>query len=122
MKTKQEIQKYLEWINQNIDGLTAKKVEAKKQLKKFEDQEFDFEKLMPEGSVWLGALEMMTPIWTGRPNYQSVKTQKEFAKSFYHAHKIVKAAQHYIINADGWHDLIDTVNAAKADGVLQNLE
>ena len=128
MKTKEELHKHLDWINQNLEGLTAKKLEVEKQLEEVENAEFDFQKLMPVGSVWLGqnrvvghftestySVRQNDPIIQVLPNYSPL--------SIYHAHNIVKAAQHYIeADGDGWHDLNHAVNCAEADGVLQNLE
>lgn len=136
MKTKEELKKHLDWINQNLDGLEAKKLEVEKQLEELEKPEFDFEKLMPVGSVWLGKFDILRSDETthkyplcldhiGWPAKPTIKT-------IYHAHKIVKAAQEWenYRQTDGddvqyvmlLGNLERSVRAAKADGVLQNLE
>ena len=124
MKTKEELHKHLDWINQNLEGLTAKKLEVEKQLKDLENAEFDFQKLMPVGSIWLGCFKIRgTNRNSALPEFSYIGTHKTQREIIYHAHNIVKAAQHYIeADGDGWHDLNHAVNCAEADGVLQNLE
>lgn len=130
MKTKEVLQKHLDWINQNIEGLTTKKLEVIKQLEEVEKSEFDFEKLMPVGSVWLGKFDILRSDTTTH-NYPLCFDHigwpaKPTIKTIYHAHQIVKAAQGYV-SSEGllpraYEGLVETVEAAKADGVLQNLE
>jgi len=124
VKTKEELHKHLDWINQNLEGLTAKKLEVEKQLKDLENAEFDFQKLMPVGSIWLGCFKIRgTNRNSALPEFSYIGTHKTQREIIYHAHNIVKAAQHYIeADGDGWHDLNHAVNCAEADGVLQNLE
>lgn len=121
----------LDMLMAQIDDSNRQKAAIEKKIEELEKPEFDFEELMPVGSVWLGVLEMMSQIRKGRPNYQALTTQAKFAKSFYHAHKIVKAAQEWdnYRQTDGddvqyvmlLGNLERSVRAAKADGVLQNL-
>lgn len=129
MKTKEELHKHLDWINQNLEGLTAKKLEVEKQLKEHEKPKFDFEKLMPLGSIWLGELNITNVnINNTRPVCLNGFWWPVIGslKAIYHAHQIVKAAQKYVSKQGllpGSFDLmVEAVKSAEADGVLQNLE
>lgn len=127
MKSKEELHKHLDWINQNIDGLTAKKLEVEKQLEELENAEFNFKKLMPVGSIWLGCFKIRgTNRNSALPEFSYIGTHKTQREIIYYAHQIVKAAQGYVSSKGllpwTYEKLAETVEAAKADGVLQNLE
>lgn len=131
MKTKQELQKHLDWINNNLEPLQEKKKALENAIKAIDGPEFDFEKLMPVGSVWLGTKHLKV-IWIGNfcqyPIFETEIAAEGAHKEIYYAHQIVKAAQLWfkdndlgiyepcLIPLDHW------IKEAKKAGVLQNMD
>lgn len=120
MKT--DLEKRLEYVRSQREILQRTEEELQKQLETKKEPEFDFRKLMPVGSVWLGCKSLEVEYTTATGPYFKGNPEPCY-KEIYHAHQIVKAAVHYIVReGDGWHDLNDAVLRAEAHGVLQNLK
>lgn len=122
MKTKEELELHLKWLDENIGPLVEKKKAVENALKELEEPEFDFRTKMPVGSVWLGNLTVNS--WEHKTITFVRQNDEEMLATIYHAHQIIKAAQKYYCSrgASYWRDLTNALIAAEQDGVLQNLE
>lgn len=126
MKTKEELELHLRWLDENIKPLIEKKKAVETALKALEKPEFDFKNKMPVGSVWLGNLTVNS--WERKTITFVRQNDEEMPATIYHAHQIVKAAQEWREDNNRWafdaslHYLFKSLEAAEQDGVLQNIE
>jgi hypothetical protein len=123
----EQLERRCDYLQQQIETLSKNLEDAKRPIEE-KEPEFDFRKLMPVGSIWLGneTFKVIGSLDGARiPKFGWYYSTEKPHKEIYFAHQIVKEVQridpHYL---KGWPyvDLNKALKEAEKAGVLQNLE